>query len=139
MQPGEAVAFYLHDLKQLLQQAMPGLTAEASDPLLLNQFLSGLHGPISRQLRASSDMKDLKTVVQRTKVLMTVMEHEQTAALTATSTASSEVDQLKTHITQLTEQVAALTTKHKNERPKRCFCCNQLGHIQRNCPTRIAS
>ena len=139
MRPGEAIALYLHDLKRLLRQAMPRLTEEASDPLLLHQFLSGLPGPISRQLRASSDTKDLRAVVQRAKVLMTVMEHEQVAAMTATSTTPSEVDQLKTQITQLTEQVAALTTKQKNERPKRCFCCNQLGHIQRNCPTRFTS
>ena len=70
---------------------------------------------------------------------MTVMEYEQVAALTATSTTPSKVDQLKIQITQLTEQVAALTTKWKNETPKHCFCCNQLGHIQRNCPTRFAS
>ena len=58
---------------------MPRLTEEASDPLLLHQFLSRLPGPISRQLRASSDTKDLRAVVQRAKVLMTVMEHEQVA------------------------------------------------------------
>ena len=95
MWPGEAIALYLHDLKRLLRQAMPGLTEEASDPLLLHQFLSGLPGPISRQLCAPSDIKDLKAVVQRAKVL-TVMKHEQVAALTATSTTPSEVDQLKT-------------------------------------------
>ena len=55
---------------------MPGLTEEASDPLLLHQFLSRLPDPISRQLRASSDTKDLRAAVQRAKVLMTVMEHE---------------------------------------------------------------
>ena len=27
MRPGEAIALYIHDLKRLLQQAMPGLTA----------------------------------------------------------------------------------------------------------------
>ena len=139
MRPGEAIALYLHDLKRLLQQAMPGLAENASNPLLLHQFLSGLPGSISRQLHASGDTKDLGAVVQRAKVLMTVMEHEQTAALTSTSTTSSEVDQLKTQITQLTEQITALTTRQKSERPKRCFYCNQLGHTQRSCPTRIAS
>ena len=67
------------------------------------------------------------------------MEHEQSAAVTNTSAIPSEVDQLKTQITQLTEQVAALTTSQKSERPKRCFYCNQLGHTQRSCPTRFAS
>ena len=27
MRPGEAIALYIHDLKRLLRQAMPGLTA----------------------------------------------------------------------------------------------------------------
>ena len=47
MWPGEAIALYLHVLKGLLRQAMPGLTEEASDLLLLHQFLFGLPGPIS--------------------------------------------------------------------------------------------
>ena len=47
MCPGEAIALYLHDIKQLLQQAMPGLAENASNPLLLHQFLSGLPGSIS--------------------------------------------------------------------------------------------
>ena len=51
------------------------------DPLLLHQFLSGLPGPISRQLHASSDTKDLKAVVQCAKMSVTVMEHKQVAAL----------------------------------------------------------
>lgn len=139
LRPGEAIALYLHDLKRLLQQAMPQLAADASEPLLLHQFLSGLPGPISRQLRASGDTKDLDAVVQRTKVLMAVNEQEQTAAMTTTSATSGEVDQLKTQITQLTEQVAVLTATQKSREPKRCFYCNQLGHTQRNCPTRFTT
>ena len=101
--------------------------------------MTGLPGSISRQLRASGDTKDLDTVVQRAKVLMTVSEHEQVAALTTMSTMPSEVEQLKTQITQLTEQVAALTTRQKSVKPKRCFYCNQVGHTQCSCPTRFAS
>ena len=52
LRPGEAVAPYLHDLNRLLKQAMPELAAAAAKPLLLHQFLAGLPGPISRQLRA---------------------------------------------------------------------------------------
>ena len=38
-----------------------------------------------------------------------------------------EVDDLKMQITELTEQVAALTAQLKNGGPKRCFYCNKLG------------
>ena len=92
MWPGEAIALYLHDLKRLLRQAMSELAENASKPLLLHQFLSGLPGPVSRQLRATGDTKELEAVVQRAKVLMTVSDQQQTAAMTTTP---REVDQLK--------------------------------------------
>ena len=133
MWPGEAVALYLYDLKRLLQQAMPELSENARQPLLLHQFLSGLPDAISRQLRASGDTKDLNTVVQWAKTLMTVMEQGQAAALTTALTPPSEVDRLITQITQLTEKVAALMVKQSSN--KRCFYCNQLGHTQCSCPT----
>ena len=50
------------------------------------------------------------------------------------TTMPSEVDQLKTRHT-LDRQVAALTTRPKNERPRCCFYCNQLGHTQCSCHT----
>ena len=132
MWPGEAVTLYLYDLKRLLQQAMPGLAKIALQPLLLHQFLLGLPDAISQQLRASGDTKDLNKV-QRAKMLMTVMEQGQAAALATTPTPPNEVDKLKTQITQLTEKVAALTVKQSSN--KRCFYCNQLGHTKHSCPT----
>ena len=61
MRPGEAIALYLHDLKRLLRQAMPELAENASKPLLLHQFLSGLPGPVSRQLCATSRYKRIRS------------------------------------------------------------------------------
>ena len=49
------------------------------------------------------------------------------------------IDDLKTQITELTEQVAALTARQKNGGPKRCCYCNKLGHTQRSCPERFTS
>ena len=80
---------------------MPELAENVSKPLLLHQFLSGLPGPVSRQLRATGDTKELEAVVQRAKVLMAVSDQQQTAAMTTTP---SEVDQLKTQVTLLTEK-----------------------------------
>ena len=124
MRPGEAIALYLHDLKRILQQAMPELAANVSGQLLLHQFLSGLPGPISRQLRVTGETTDLDTVVQLAKVLMVVSEQEQAAAITTPPTIpSNEVVQLKTQISQLTKQVAALMVLQKSGGPKRCFYC----------------
>ena len=87
MRPGEAIALYLYDLKQ----AMHELEVNASKPLLLHQFLSGLPTPISRQLRATGDTKELDAVVQRAKVLMAVSEQEQPVAMTVVPQSSCEV------------------------------------------------
>ena len=52
MAPGEALQVFLHDLKQVLEQAMTGLDVTAKEKLLLHQFVAGLPAPISKQLRA---------------------------------------------------------------------------------------
>ena len=101
--------------------------------------MSGLPASISRQLRAAGDTKELDAVVQRAKVLMAVSEQEQAAAMTVAPQSPREVDDLKTKITELTEQVAALTARQKNGGPKRCFYCNKLGHTQWSCPERPTS
>jgi len=106
-------------------------------PLLLHQFLAGLPGSISRQLRATGVGDDLNVVVERAKLLMAVNEQERTTA--AVSTHTTEFDELKTQMQQLSEQVAALTTRPKNETTQHCYYCKQPGHTQRYCPVRRAN
>ena len=48
MLPGETLNLYVHELKQLLQQAMLDLQAEVKEQLLLHQFLTGLPPAISK-------------------------------------------------------------------------------------------
>ena len=50
LHPGEALSVFLHELKSLLERAMPDLDAEACKQLLLHQFLTGLPPAVSRQL-----------------------------------------------------------------------------------------
>ena len=50
---------FLHELKSLLEQAMPDLDAEAHKQLRLHQFLTGLPPAVSRQLRAADEVHDL--------------------------------------------------------------------------------
>ena len=133
LRPGEAITLYLYDLKRLLCQAMPEMEANTSKPLLLHQFLSGLPTPISRQLCLTGDTKELDAVVQRAKVLRTVSEQEQAAAMHMVQQSPREVEDLKMQITELMEQVTVLTAQQKSAGPKRCFYCNKLGHTQRNC------
>ena len=79
--PGESLSMYVHQLKQLLNQAMPDIPAAAKEQLLLHQFLSGLPQEVSKQLRATGTATTLTDAVERAKLLMTI-EHREVAATT---------------------------------------------------------
>ena len=144
--PGEPLLLFTQDLKQLLQSVMPGLDKNAGEQMLIHQFLTGVPTAISRQLRATGEAKELRKVVERARLLMTIDNYSSLHSVAATGTAVAETEpqdgmsQLRDQIEVLTQQVAALATqKSTNSRnrhgPVRCFNCNGLGHLQRNCPS----
>jgi len=79
--------------------------------------------------------------VEQAKIIMTIEKHTPVAA--AQSQPTNEIHQLHQQITELTAQVAALSTQQSRPRPpaivdpraKRCFLCNKVGHLQYSCPT----
>ena len=145
LRPEEPLSLYVHELKQLLNQAMPEITANAAEQLLLHQFLTGLPHDVSKQLRATGATDTLKTAIERAKIIMTVEQHTPVNPVaTAQQTPTSEFHELQQQISELTAQVAALTTRQtssriapafRQNRPPRCFICNRAGHLQYNCPT----
>ena len=132
--PGESVGMYCYELKRLLQQAMPELSDEARQQLLIHQFLTGLPAPVSRQLRAVGNTTNLEQLVEWAKVLMVIDGGD--GKIAAVQSEDTEVSKLKTQIEELTVQVAALTTQ-RAKKPIQCFYCKQAGHIQRYCPNRV--
>lgn len=72
----------------------------------------GLPGPITRQLRASGDIKTLDAAVTRARLLMTI-DAEPVAIV---EEKSSEVQLLTEQVALLTEQVAALSTRHQGNK-----------------------
>ena len=79
--PGELLSMYVHQLKQLLNQAMPDIPAAAKEQLLFYQFLSRLPQEVSKQFRATGTATTLTDAVEQAKLLMTI-EHREVAAIT---------------------------------------------------------
>ena len=144
LRPGEALSVFVHELKKLLDLAMPDLDDAARDRLLLHQFLGGIPTAVSRQLRATGETKTLAVTVERARLLLALDEANQTAAVSHTT--SSELKGLQDQVAALTEQIATLTIPTKNRestggsaqptRRRRCFGCGQTGHLLRDCPFR---
>ena len=148
LRPGEALSIFVHDLKKLLEQSMPGLDKAVKEKLILHQFVAGLPDAMSKQLRATGEVQKLDDTVARTRLLMTIDDQEQSAAVPEKP---SGVELLREQVALLTEKVAALSTSpvgrsnapttgtNRPLRPRsrlRCFGCDRLGHIQRECPYR---
>ena len=104
---------FVHELKCLLDHAMPKADATTRKKLLIHQFLTGIPVEVSKQLRAIGDMADLDKLIQRAKLIMTLDCDEKTAAV-GLKQQTDAVEALQLKITALTEQVAALTTQRRN-------------------------
>ena len=95
---------------------------------------------MSKQLRATGATTTLKAAVERAKIIMTFEQHTSVAA--AQPQPTDEFCQLQQQITELTAQVAALSTQQPrlrtpafvDPRAKCCFLCNKVGHLQYSCP-----
>ena len=112
---------YLYEPKWLLRQAMPELSGDARQQLLIHQFLNSLPVPVSRQLQAVGNTTNLEQLIKRTKVPM-IVDHN-SREIAAVHMETYKLPKLKIQIQELTAQVAALTTQKSTKKPMQCFCC----------------
>ena len=92
---------------------MPDLPQDTREHLLLHQFLSGLPTAISKQLHSTGENQRLELMVEQTRLLMAIesdQESKSVAMISENNAAKecSEVMQLKTQLSELTEQVTTL-------------------------------
>ena len=97
LRPGEVLPVFVYDLKKLLAQAMPELDQAAWEPLLLYQFLTGLPAAVSRQLRTTGETYTLEVTIARAKLLMTIEDHGQAAAVSKDSAMEQLQEQVALH------------------------------------------
>lgn len=67
---------------------------------------------------------------------MAIEEQPDNATAPINAVQESTLVKLQSQVEELTQQVATLATQPSRQPAKRCFNCNQVGHIQRQCPHR---
>ncbi|KAL5491894.1 hypothetical protein EMCRGX_G017263 [Ephydatia muelleri] len=96
--------------------------------------MAGLPTSITKQLRASGEIKNFNDTVQRARLLLSIEEQHSVVAVGSSGQGVQELEQrLGAQIEALSEQVAALA---RPTEVKKCFYCKEAGHLQRNCPKR---
>ena len=151
LRPGETALLYVHELKRLLEDAMPNLDADSQDRILFQQLLAGLPDDCSRALRAIPEIKTTADAVSRARLLMTVSQQSSVPTVASVNAGkdsqTAAIDTLQGHVRHLTEQMSSLVDRLDGlsvaavARPQssdgrsilRCFKCHRTGHISRNC------
>ena len=70
--PQKSLSVFVHQLKQMLTQAMPTVNAKIREQLLLHQYVTGLPSHVSKQLREVREHNKLNKVLKRVKLLLTL-------------------------------------------------------------------
>ena len=139
LMPGELLSVFIHDVKKMLERAMPNIDGETRNRLLLHQLMAGLPSEINKQLRATGETKDLDETIRRSRLLLSL--EVQHAATTTVSNDSSELDlklqSVSKQIETLTSQESALVARNNKDKEEvTCFYCQKTGHMKRYCSKR---
>ena len=102
----EPVDAYVADLRRLLELSKHAISGDGKDPVLIEQFLSGLPTEVGKTLRLAhaADPHTISQLVSKARTMQSSGGVERAAAAISPSVL--------------------------------CYHCNQVGHLQRNCPRR---
>ena len=157
--PGEPPRVFLYNLKRLLEIAMPELTGEAKEQMLLHHFIDGLPTEIAKLMRSSpADITTTKDALAKARLLMMNNEQlpEEAAHLTTSSVTGSTpgLQKLEEMILDIGARLDSLESDSRDtsiaavryqNKPKKatnihsqqCYRCQQFGHIAKNCRTTL--
>ena len=128
LMPGESLFVFIHDIKKMLEHAMPKIDGETWNKLLLHQLMAGLPSEINKQLRATGETKDLDETIRRARLLLSLEEQH-----AATATVSNESSELDLKLQSVSKQIETLTENRcrhcmvaRNKKDKEEITCLKL-------------
>ena len=106
--PGESPAMFLHNLRKLLDVAMPEL-GEGKEQMLLHHFIEGLPKEVARLMRTSSEIENTKKALNKARLL--ILTIDQSFAESNASLSSSDHSRRDDRIEKLEGLISQLCTK----------------------------
>ena len=140
----EPVDAYVADLRRLLELSKHAISGDGKDPVLIEQFLSGLPTEVGKTLRLAhaADPHTISQLVSKARTMQSSGGVERAAAAISPSVLCYHCNQVG-HLQRNCPRRGGGATGNSGgggggDRDRRsgprCFKCNQLGHIRRNCP-----
>ncbi|CAH8574001.1 unnamed protein product, partial [Dicrocoelium dendriticum] len=131
----EDLMVFFQQLDRHLTIGLPELEGKARERLLKQQFIRSLPGPLHDQVKLASLVGDSKALD-----LVTVAQNL-SERVTVRSIQHAELEQKVNRLSEMVEQLLSIesssTTSQRNVRVirngRRCFRCNQNGHVARFC------
>lgn len=129
--PGETVDVFLADLRRLAK-----LAAIETDDLICSAFVCGLPTDVSSQLRAGSRIAgtDLSMVLQQARVLMDERIQSAMVAVEWSGRSRKVHGEQRRPIRCRICNGDHLARHCKQKKELRCWNCDEVGHIARQCP-----
>ena len=128
--PGESPHVFLFNLKKLLAHAMPEISGEAKEALLLHHFLEGLPSNMGQQLRIIPEIKTVDQALARAR-LLSASSDSVCVAPVVTQDSDKESHQLagiESTLSQISERLTALEVNQISSKAQKSPSHNGLFH-----------